>query len=108
MEPSFLPDVVDRMISVADGASIAAARHASEVLGRRVGPSTGTNLWGAFCLLAEMVADGRSGSVVTLLADSGDRYAETYFCDDWLAEHGLDPTSAASTLIEFERTGSLD
>ena len=108
VEPSFLPDVVDRMISVADGASIAAARHASEVLGRRVGPSTGTNLWGAFCLLAEMVADGRSGSVVTLLADSGDRYAETYFCDDWLAEHGLDPTSAASTLIEFERTGSLD
>ncbi|HEX9174800.1 MAG TPA: PLP-dependent cysteine synthase family protein [Mycobacterium sp.] len=108
VEPSFLPDVVDRMISVADGASIAAARHASEVLGRRVGPSTGTNLWGAFCLLAEMVADGRSGSVVTLLADSGDRYAETYFCDDWLAEHGLDPTSAASTLIAFERTGSLD
>ena len=108
VEPSFLPDVVDRMISVADGASIAAARHASEVLGRRVGPSTGTNLWGAFCLLAEMVADGRSGSVVTLLADSGDRYAETYFCDDWLAEHGLDPTSAASTLIEFERTGSFD
>ncbi len=107
VEPSFLPDVVDRMISVADCASIAAARHASEVLGRQVGPSTGTNLWGAFCLLGEMVADGRSGSVVTLLADSGDRYEQTYFCDEWLAEHGLDPTSVSAMLIEFERTGSL-
>lgn len=107
VEPSFLPDVVDRMISVPDCASIAAARHASEVLGRRVGPSTGTNLWGAFCLLSEMVADGRGGSVVTLIADSGDRYAETYFCDDWLAQHELDPASASAVLIEFERTGSF-
>ena len=48
VEPSFLPDVVDRMMTVPDAASIAAARHVSAVLGRRVGPSTGTNLWGAF------------------------------------------------------------
>jgi cysteine synthase A len=107
VEPSFLPDVVDRMLSVPDSASIAAARHASTVLGRRVGPSTGTNLWGAFCLLSEMAADRHDGSVVTLIADSGDRYAETYFSDDWLADHGLDPTSASSVLTEFERTGSL-
>ena len=106
VEPSFLPDVVDRMVAVPDAASIAAARHASTVLSRRVGASTGTNLWGAFGLLAEMVAEGRSGSVVTLLADSGDRYAETYFCDEWLAEHGLDPSGPAAMLIEFERSGS--
>ncbi len=56
VEPSFLPDVVDRMVTVPDAASVAAARHASRVLGRRVGPSTGTNLWGSFGLLAEMVA----------------------------------------------------
>jgi cysteine synthase A len=107
VEPSFLPDVVDRMLSVPDCASIAAARHASTVLGRRVGPSTGTNLWGAYFLLAEMAAEGRSGSLVTLLADSGDRYAETYFCDEWLAENGLDPTSTSSALTEFERSGSF-
>lgn len=59
VEPSFLPGVVNRMVSVPDAASIAAARHISAVLGRRVGPSTGTNLWGAFGLVAEMVADGR-------------------------------------------------
>jgi cysteine synthase A len=58
-------------------------------------------------LLAEMAAEGRSGSLVTLLADSGDRYAETYFCDEWLAENGLDPTSTSSALTEFERSGSF-
>jgi cysteine synthase A len=103
VEPSFLPSLVDRMVSVPDAASIAAARHVSAVLGRRVGPSTGTNLWGAFGLLAEMVADGRQGSVVTLLADSGDRYADTYFDDEWVASQGLDPSDAARALAEFER-----
>ncbi|GFG74134.1 PLP-dependent cysteine synthase family protein [Mycobacterium botniense] len=104
VEPSFLPDVVDRMVSVPDAASVAAARHASAVLGRRVGGSTGTNLWGAFGLIAEMVASGRSGSVVTLLADSGDRYADTYFCDEWVAAQGLDTAAAAATLAAFERS----
>jgi cysteine synthase A len=103
VEPSFLADVVDRMVSVPDAASIAAARHASAVLGRRVGASTGTNLWGAFGLLAEMVAAGSSGSVVTLLADSGDRYADTYFCDEWVVAQGLDIATPAETLAEFER-----
>jgi cysteine synthase A len=103
VEPSFLPGVVDRMISVPDAASIAAARHVSVVLGRRVGPSTGTNVWGAFGLLAEMVANGRSGSVVTLLADGGDRYTDTYFNDDWVRAQGLDPAGPAEALIDFER-----
>ncbi|CAJ1495138.1 PLP-dependent cysteine synthase family protein [[Mycobacterium] burgundiense] len=104
VEPSFLPDVVDRMIQVPDAASVAAARHVSAVLGRRVGPSTGTNIWGAFDLLAEMVAQGHSGSVVTLLADSGDRYADTYFCDAWVSSIGLDLSEAAAQLMEFERS----
>ena len=82
-------------------ASIAATRHGSAVLGRRVGPSTGTNLWGAFGLLAEMVAEGRGGAVVTLLADSGDRYGDTYFNDDWVSAQGLDPTGPAEALMEF-------
>jgi cysteine synthase len=68
-----------------------------------VGPSTGTNLWGAFGLLAEMVAAGRGGSVVTLLADSGDRYADTYFSDEWVTAQGLDPAGPAEALVEFER-----
>ena len=76
------------------------------MLGRRVGPSTGTNFCGVrSSLLAEMVAEGRSGSVVTLIADSGDRYTDTYFSDEWLASAGLDPSAAAGVLVEFERSG---
>ncbi len=85
-------------------ASVAAAHHVSRVLGRRVGPSTGTNVWGAFGLLAEMVAAGVGGSVVTLIADSGDRYADTYYNDDWLRAHDLDPSEHAGALVEFERS----
>jgi cysteine synthase A len=106
VEPSFVPGVVDRMVSVPDAGSVAAARHVSEVLGRRVGPSTGTNMWGAFGLLAEMVAAGQRGSVVTLLADSGDRYADTYFNDEWLTSMGIDPSEASARLAGFERSGS--
>ncbi|EFG77494.1 pyridoxal-phosphate dependent protein [Mycobacterium parascrofulaceum ATCC BAA-614] len=104
VEPSFLPGVVDRMVAVPDAASIAAARHVSAVLGRRVGPSTGTNLWGAFGLLAEMVAEGRGGSVVTLLADSGERYLDTFFDDEWVRAQGLDTSGPAAELVEFERS----
>jgi cysteine synthase A len=52
-----------------------------------------------------MAAERRSGSIVTLLADSGDRYADTYFNDEWLAEQELDPSEAAETLTSFERSG---
>ncbi len=68
--------------------------------GRPRAPTCGA----AFGLLAEMVADGRGGSVVTLLADSGDRYADTYFSDEWVSAQGLDLTGPAEALVEFERT----
>lgn len=71
---------------------------------RELAARTGTNLWGAFGLLAEMVKQGRSGSVVTLLADSGDRYADTYFSDEWVSAQGLDPAGPAAALVEFERS----
>ena len=103
VEPSFLPSVIDRMVRVPDAASVAGAHQVSRVLGRRVGPSTGTNIWGAFELLAEMVAAGVSGSVVTLICDSGDRYADTYFNDAWLASHDLLPGRYPEDLAAFER-----
>ena len=63
---------------------------------------------GAFGLLAEMVAEGRTGSVVTLPADSGERYADTYFCDEWVKAHGLDTPAPTAALTEFERSGRWD
>ena len=61
VEPSFIPTVVDRMIKVPDAASFAAMFFANKLLGRRTGPSTGTNLWGAFELIAEMRRNGEEG-----------------------------------------------
>jgi cysteine synthase A len=98
VEPSFLPGVVDRMIAVPDAASIATVRAAEQVLGRRVGASTGTNLWGALTIAEQMSAADRPGSIVTLLCDGGERYARTYFDDAWLADQGIDLTPYAATL----------
>jgi len=106
VEPSFIPGVIDRMVRVPDSASVAASHHVSKVLGRRVGPSTGTNVWGAFGLLAEMAANGTSGSVVTLICDSGDRYGDTYYDDGWLEAHDLHPNEHAEALLEFEQSCS--
>ena len=90
VEPSFAPGVVDRMIAVPDAASIATARAVEPILGRRVGPSTGTNLWGALRIARELDVEGAGGSIVTLLCDGGERYANTCFDDAWLAAQDID------------------
>ncbi|WP_380184247.1 PLP-dependent cysteine synthase family protein [Kalamiella sp. sgz302252] len=85
--PSFIPDVVDEMIKVPDGASIAAMHWLTQKLGRKVGPSTGTNVWGALQVAKGMAQARRGGAIVTLLCDSGERYQDTYYHPDWVAEH---------------------
>jgi cysteine synthase len=98
VEPSFIPELVDRMVKVDDAESIACLRWASERLGRRLGGSTGTNLVAALAIIAEMRAAGRGGSIVTLLCDSGQRYGSTYFDDDWVAAQGMDLEAATARL----------
>lgn len=105
VEPSFIAPIVDAMICVPDAASIAAARWCSNVTGRLVGGSTGTALWGALKLVAQMRGAGEQGSVVTLLCDGGERYAHTYYSDDWLAGQGIDLAPYLSTLETFADTG---
>jgi cysteine synthase A len=90
VEPSFVPGVVDRMLGVPDGASVAAMRFLNDRLGIAAGPSTGTNVFGALRLACEMCADQTAGSIVTLMCDSGARYTAMYGDDAWLAEQGID------------------
>lgn len=90
VEPSFVPQVIDRMIRVPDAASFAAARVLSRHLDRPVGASTGTDLVGAAALMAEMHQRGEQGAVVTLICDDGARYADTFFDDSWLRTQGMD------------------
>ncbi|WP_419537264.1 PLP-dependent cysteine synthase family protein [Endozoicomonas sp.] len=85
VEPSFIPGVIDEMRRIPDAAAIATIHWLEEILGRKAGPSTGTNLFGALQLASEMKMRGEEGSVVTLLCDSGERYLDTCYNDDWVA-----------------------
>jgi cysteine synthase A len=90
VEPSFICDVVDRMMQVPDAASFAGMRFLERLIGKKCGGSTGTNLYGSFALAAEMMRKREKGSIVTLICDPGDRYLNTYYDDAWLAKRGYD------------------
>src|SRR5699024_10375247 len=106
VEPSFLPGVIDEMFRVPDAASVAAIRVLRERTGHWAGGSTGTNLVGAFRLIARMLAAGQRGSVVTLLCDGGERYTNTYYDDSWVTQHGLDLAPHRERIESFLHTGS--
>jgi cysteine synthase A len=108
VEPSFVPGVIDEMFSVPDAGSLAAIRLLRDHTGHWAGGSTGTNLYGAFLLISRMVAEGQAGSVVTLLCDGGDRYANTYYSDEWLAEQDIDIAPYRAKFDEFMLTGRFE
>lgn len=87
VEPSFVRTLVDRMEVVSDAQSIAAMHALSQLLGRRVGPSTGTNFVAMLRLAQHMQAQGEQGSILSLLCDAGERYLPTYYNPQWLAGH---------------------
>ena len=89
VEPGFVFDVVDDVIEVPDAASIAAAWLLEELLGRRYGGSSGTNLVACLQLASSMRERGERGSIVSLLCDRGERYNETLFDELWLARRGV-------------------
>lgn len=107
LEPSFIPSVVDRMIRVSDAASIATTHWVSEKLGKRVGGSTGLNLFATLMLAHEMQDRGETGSLVTLICDAGSRYSATIFDDDWIRGEGLDLAPTKSVLAKLERGRGL-
>lgn len=103
---SFELRVVDDMLAVDDAASIAAARWVGDRIGTRVGGSTGTAVWGALDRIARMRRDGVHGSVVAILADKGERYADTIHDDAWLAARGVVLDRWTVVLERFERDGA--
>ncbi|AIU73842.1 cysteine synthase [Hafnia alvei FB1] len=86
-EPSFIPEAIDSMMRVPDAASIATIHWLQKILGRKVGASTGTNMWGALTLARQMRDRGEQGAIVTLLCDSGERYLDTYYDADWVKKN---------------------
>ena len=98
VEPSFVPTVIDEIHTVPDAESVAAMRMLLERTGIRAGASTGTNLAVALRLVERMRAQGRGGSVVTLICDDGNRYLDTYYSDAWVASRGMDLDAARGVL----------
>lgn len=98
VEASFIPSLVDRMISVTDLDSVAAMRVLSTLLGRKVGPSSGTNFVGMLKLAGEMRAQGEQGSVLSLLCDAGERYLPTYHNADWVLQQFGDCSAAVESI----------
>jgi cysteine synthase A len=89
VEESFIRETIDRLIQVPDAASFAAMRFLEELTGKKCGASTGTNFYGSLILANEMKQQKKGGSLVTLICDSGERYLNTYYRDDWLLERGI-------------------
>ncbi len=87
VEPSFIRELVDRMIEVKDVESIAAMRALSNALGRKVGPSTGTNFFAMIQLADEMQARGEAGSILSIICDAGERYLPTYHDAKWVTQN---------------------
>ncbi|HQR56881.1 MAG TPA: PLP-dependent cysteine synthase family protein [Burkholderiaceae bacterium] len=106
VEPSFNRHVIDHSIRVPDADSFAAARFLERVLGRRVGPSTGTALIACVELMSGMVRNAQAGAVVTLICDGGERYSETCYDDAWLERSGMNCASGMRRLERFWAEGA--
>jgi cysteine synthase len=63
-----------------------------------VGGSTGTNFIGVLHVAQQMRDAGRSGSIVTILCDSGERYAHSYYNPEWYPRQGIDVDAADAVI----------
>lgn len=99
VEPSFVAGCVDAMVKVPDALSLAAMRYVTARLGRRVGGSTGTNFIGVLSVAQKMSSTGASGSIVTILCDSGERYSHSYYNPEWYETNNVDVGKADAVLL---------
>lgn len=86
LERSFIPTCIDAMLKVQDQHSLAGMRKVSEILGRKVGGSTGTNFIGIIAAARSMLAAGKKGSIVSIICDDGSRYEHSYYSEQWYSK----------------------
>ncbi len=103
LEPSFIATVVDEMRVVPNTGSVQAMHSLSDKLGRKVGPSTGTNFYGMLALALEMKARGERGSILSIICDGGDRYLPTYYNPEWVARQLGDCNASANQLDHWQQ-----
>lgn len=107
VEASFIRTLVDRMLEVSNVDSVAAMRALSQLLGRKVGPSTGTNFIGMLTLAQEMLQAGEQGSILSLLCDAGERYLPNYHCVEWVSSQLGDCAAAEQRVVQAMALGRL-
>jgi cysteine synthase len=95
---SFIPKNLDRSVidagfKVSDADAFTTARLLARKEGIMIGGSGAMAVFVGLRLAAEM---GPSGKVVVVAPDSGDRYIDCVYSDDWLRSHQL-PTDAFET-----------
>lgn len=108
VESGFLFDIVDLIEEIDDVDSIAGMRFLESALNRRWGGSSGCSFIAAIRLARGMRAAGQCGSIVLLLCDEGDRYADTLYDAGWLSAHGYDLAAASARLHDLIGADSND
>ena len=65
-------------------------------------------MYGVLQLASEMKSRGETGSIVTLLCDSGERYLDTYYNPEWVEANIGDLLPYRTKLEAFQSSGLLD
>ena len=105
VEQSFIRTVIDRMIQVPDAATQGTLRFLESILNRRCGASTGTNLYAAFQIVAELSQQPDPATVVSIICDNGDRYEDTFYNEQWVRDNDIDGALFQKKLEHFFACG---
>jgi cystathionine beta-synthase len=99
------PTAVDRVVMVSDTDSFLTARRLATEEGILAGGSTGTAIFAALSLAADL---HREDVVVVLIPDSGRGYLSRVYSDEWMADHGFLRTTGHTVSEVLERkSGAL-
>ncbi|WP_432799013.1 PLP-dependent cysteine synthase family protein [Poriferisphaera sp. WC338] len=107
-QPSFVTSVIDTVLKIPDAASIATIHWLESILDRKVGGSTGTNVYGALQYIAQATKQNKPINVATVICDPGSRYLDTFYNTDWLREQHIDIAPYLEQLRSFQNTGQLN
>lgn len=93
-------DNVDCVYKISDEQAFQTARAFARHEGILMGPSSGACALVALKVAQELAPDNR---IVCMISDGGDRYIQTLFNDDWMAEQGFSGAWHMETIREMAR-----
>jgi cystathionine beta-synthase len=99
-------DAIDEFRQIPDRTSFTMARRLAREEGILAGGSAGLNVWLALEIAREL--DDPAALVVTVLADTGERYLSKVFNDEWMQENQMleAPRTTVEQLLERRQAGA--